>query len=442
MKKYDAIILGSGAAGKHIASEFAKQHKSVAIVEKDLEAFGGACINVSCIPTKALIEFSLRGIPYEEAIERKNKLTAQLKENAYDSLDKKEKVTIFEGEARFKSNNEIEIVSDQDNEVLAGEHIVIDTGSTPIYPPIKGLDKVGNVFTSTSLIEETELPETLIIIGGGYIGLEFASMYASFGSKVKVVNSENELMPQEESRVTKHVQEALEEKGVQFTFGAKAEKVEAKGSDLMVHLADGKKLTGEAILLATGRKPNIKNLQLDHTDIVVDNGAIKVNDRMETDVKNVWAVGDVRGEMQFTYISHDDGRIVNNQIFGDRSYSLKERNNVQYTVFVDPPLSRVGYTKKAAEEAGYEVITNELPVSALPRAKMMGEERGLFTAVVDKKSKKILGVSLFGPRSEELINIVKIAIDHEWLYSDMRDQIFTHPVMSESLNNLFDVEMN
>ncbi len=439
LKKYDAVIIGSGSAGKHIASEFAKHQKSVAIVEKDMERFSGACINIACIPTKALIQYSLKNIPYKESIERKNKLIKELRDNSYESLNKKDTITMYEGEARFKANKEIEVVSDRGKKEIIGEHIIINTGSTSIIPPINGIENVRKVYTSTSIMEETELPKKLIIIGGGYIGLEFASLYARFGSKVTVIHSDNELLPEEEKKISEKVQKSMEEEGVRFTFGAKAEKVEESDHNVVVYLANGKKVNGEAILLATGQKPNSENLQLEHTDIAHEDGAIKVNDLLQTTVENVWAVGDVNGGMQFTYISHDDARIVNNQIFGDASYTRKKRKNIQYTIFVDPPLSRVGYTKKAAEKAGYDIITNDLPVSALPRAKMMGEKRGLFTTVVDKKTNKILGVSLFGPRSEELINIVKIAMDEKWAYSDMRDQIFNHPVLSESLNVLFDI---
>ncbi|MBO1001364.1 FAD-dependent oxidoreductase [Pseudogracilibacillus auburnensis] len=442
MKKFDVIIIGSGTAGAKIATECAKRKKTVALIEKDHHIFGGSCINIACIPTKTLIHDSLHDSLYEEAVERKNKLVKKMSENKYKSLYGLDQLSIYDGEARFVANKEVEIVTNSTKEIVTAEHIIINTGAVNNTPPIEGIEHVKNVYTSTSLINSEELPDKLVIIGGGYIGLEYASMYASFGSDVTVVMPEDTLIPNEEPEIAQEVEKVLKDKGITFLFGKQVEKVKEENGVISLQLSNEDEVKGDAVLIATGRKPNVEDLHLENTKIMLtDEKAIQVNDKLQTTVDNVWAVGDVKGGMQFTYISFDDARIIINQLFGDKTYSMKKRNNVPYTVFVDPPLSRVGHTKESAEKDGYEVVVNNMPVSSIPRSHIMNDQRGLFTGIVDKQTGQVLGASLFGHSSEELINIVKIAIDHKWLYTDLRDHIFNHPVMSESLNNLFDLEI-
>lgn len=440
MNKFDVIIIGSGTAGVTLAGKFSQQNKTVALIEKDQDIFGGSCINTACIPTKSLVHDALNGIPYTEAIERKNKIVEKMHTNRYNALNKRDKIKIYDGGARFIANKQIEVAcADGTKETLTAEHIVVNTGAKNNIPPIEGIENARNIYTSTTLIERTKLPEKLIIIGGGYIGLEYASMYATFGSEVTVILMEDELVPHEERVIAKEIQKELEAKGITFLFGTETKKITEKNEQITLDLSNDEELTGNAVLLATGRKPNIDSLQLEKTDIKTEKGAIKVNDKLETTVENVWAVGDVRGGLQFTYISSDDARIVIDHIFGEQKYTLKQRGEVQYTVFIDPPLSRVGLIKKAAVEAVYDVMTNEMPVTAVPAAHVIHDNRGLFTAVVDKKTKRILGASLFGPQSQEIINIVKIAIDKQWPYTELRDYMFNHPVMSEALNGLFSI---
>lgn len=442
MLTYDAIIIGFGKAGKTLAGELATRDWKVALIEKDPKMYGGTCINIACIPTKALVHDGLKGIPYQDAIERKDRVVEKLRANNYKKLADNNQVTIYESVAKFRSNKEVEIEVEGKTEVLTAEHIFINTGATNNIPPMKGDLSSDKVYTSTTLIERKELPEQLAIIGGGYIGLEYASMYQNFGSEVTVITPDDELLPNEDPEIASEVQKILEEKGIRFFFGAKAEEIEETSDDeVTLTLSDGEKITAEVVLLATGRKPNIENLGLNKTSIkLTEDGAIKVNDHLETAVDNVWALGDVRGGMQFTYISLDDYRIVVNQLFGDKKYTLETRKNVPYSVFIDPPLSRVGMTAKEAEEKGYEIGEGKLLVAKHPRAHVIDDLRGLFKAVVDKKTGKILGVSLFGPESPELINLVKLAMDLNAPYTYLRDQMYNHPVMSESFNTLFVIE--
>ncbi|WP_087973246.1 FAD-containing oxidoreductase [Oceanobacillus rekensis] len=442
MLTYDAIIIGFGKAGKKMAGELATKDWKVAMIEEDPKMYGGTCINIACIPTKTLVHDGLKGVPYGEAIERKNSVVEKLRASNYKNIADNNQISLYESVAKFRSDKEVEIEVEGKTEVLTAEHIFINTGATSNIPPMKGDLSLDKVYTSTSLIERKELPGQLAIIGAGYIGLEYASMYQNFGSEVTVITPDDELLPNEDPEIAAEVQKIMEEKGIRFLYGAKAEEIEENNDDLVtLPLSNGEKVTANVVLLATGRKPNVENLGLDNTSIeLTEGGAIKVNDHLETTVDNIWALGDVRGGMQFTYISLDDYRIVANHLFGDKKYSLETRKNVPYSVFIDPPLSRVGMTAKEAEDKGFEIAEGKLMVASHPRAHVINDLRGLFKVVVDKESGKILGASLFGPESPELINLVKLAMDLDAPYTYLRDQMYNHPVMSESFNDLFAIE--
>lgn len=439
MLAFDAIIIGFGKAGKTLAGALAKKDWKVAMIEKDPEMYGGTCINIACIPTKTLVHDGLKKVPYRDAVERKDQVVQKLRATNFKKLDDLEQVTIINSEAKFRSDKEIEVEWNGKIEVLKGEHIFINTGATSVVPPIKGDLSSNKVYTSTTLIETKELPDKLVIIGGGYIGLEYASMYQNFGSQVTVVTPESELLPREDLEIASEVKKELESKGIRFIFEAKAEEItEEENGMVTLTLSNQEKVNANAVLIATGRKPNVENLGLDNTGIeMTEEGAIKVNDHLETTVPHVWAMGDVKGGMQFTYISLDDSRIVMDHLFGDKKRSLASRNHIPYSIFIDPPLSRVGMTAAEAEEQGYEVAEGRLRIATHPRAHVIDDLRGLFKAVVDKKTGKILGATLFGPESHELINLVKLAMDLDVPYSYLRDQVYNHPVMSEAFNDLF-----
>ena len=441
MLTFDAIIIGFGKAGKTLAGELAAKDWKVALIEKDPKMYGGTCINIACIPTKALVYDGLRGTPYPDAIERKNKVVEKLREKNYKILADADGVTVFTAAARFRSDKEVEITLDGKLEVLTAEHIFINTGASSVIPPIEGDAQSDKVYTSTTLIERQELPDRLVIVGAGYIGLEYASMYANFGSEVTVVSPDDELLPDEDADIAAEVRKELEAAGISFVFGVKAERFnEQSNGSIKVGLSNGDQSTADAVLLATGRKPNTEGLGLEDTGVELDDkGAVKVDDHLETTVKNVWAMGDVKGGMQFTYISLDDSRIAMSSLFDAKKYSLKTRANVPYSVFIDPPLSRVGLTASEAKKQDFEILEGKLPIAAHPRAHVIDDLRGLFKVVVDAKTNQVLGASLFGPESPELINLVKMAMDLEVPYTFLRDQIYNHPVMSESFNALFDV---
>ena len=287
------------------------------------------------------------------------------------------------------------------------------------------------------------LPRHLIIVGGGYIGLEFASMYASFGSKVTVLEGGNKFIAREDRDIADAVKETLEKKGIEIRLNARAQSIHdtADGVTLTyTDTADGKPVTieGDAILVATGRKPMTEGLNLQAAGVEVDShGAIVVNGYLHTTAPNIWAMGDVKGGLQFTYISLDDYRIIREDLFGDKERTTNDRNPVSYSVFIDPPLARIGLNEEEARKQNLDIIIKKLPVMAIPRAKTLGETDGLLKAVIDKNTGKILGCMLFAPDSSEVINIVAVAMKTGQDYTFLRDFIFTHPSMSEALNDLF-----
>ena len=441
MLTFDSLIIGFGKAGKTLAAELADKGQKVALIEKDPNMYGGTCINIACIPTKILVHNGLHNIPYTEAIERKNGVVEKLREKNYKTLADNDQVTIFNSAAKFRSDKELEITIDGEKEILTAEHIFINTGSTPVIPPIKGNIESDKVYTSTTLIERKVLPEKLVIVGAGYIGLEYASMYNNFGSEVTVISPDDGLLSHEDTEIVAEVQKEMEAKGVRFVFGNHAEEIKEETKEaVIVTLSDGEKLNANAVLLATGRKPNVEHLGLENTTIKLNvEDAIQVDEHLQTTAENVWAMGDVKGGMQFTYISLDDSRIVMDSLFGDKQHTLKTRAHIPYSVFIDPPLSRVGLTAKQAINDGYEILEGKLPIASHPRAHVINDLRGLFKVVVDKNTNLVLGASLFGADSHEVINLVKMAMDLEAPYTFLRDQIYNHPVMSESFNALFDV---
>lgn len=440
MQKYDCLIIGSGTAAGKIAKEFAKRDQQVAIVERDFENFGGACINFACIPTKVLIEDGLKGISYKDALERKNYIVEKFRASKYKSLHKEKNITLIKGEARFKSNDVVEVVTSDRTFPMTGKHIVLNTGASSIMPDIVGIEYVKHHYTSTTIMDREQLPNHLIIVGGGYIGLEFATLYKSFGSKVTIIHRAEVLLQQEDEEIRRAVEEELQKSEIEFLCSTEAVEIIEENGQVTVKSQYGQHLTGDAILFATGRKPNTDTLQIKNTSIKLnDHGAVQVDETLKTAVPHIWAVGDVKGEEQFTYIAHDDGKQVVDQIFGNQERLAKPRKHVQFTVFTDPPLSRVGLTEQMAQEKGYDVVTQKVPVRTIGRAYLIRDTRGLFKSVIDANSGKILGVTLFGPRSEELINSIKIAMDANWNYQDLRDHMFNHPVMSESFNALFTI---
>ena len=453
MKKYDAVIIGFGKGGKTLAGFLAGKGQNVALVEKSDKMYGGTCINVGCIPSKKLVNSTKvlkdKGLSsiedkekfYSESIENKNTLIGALRGKNYEMLASKENITVYDGTGSFVSKNVVNVENNGENVQIEGEKIFINTGSTTIIPNIKGVKESNYVYTSTSIMELKELPKKLTIIGAGYIGLEFASMYSEFGSEVTVIDMGDRLMPREDEEIAERVKAILEAKGIKFLLKSKIEEISDRNDKGYVKISgeNGEsEVESDAILVAIGRKPNTEGLNLEAAGVKTDErGAVVVDETLKTTADNIWAMGDVKGGLQFTYISLDDFRIIRDNVYGNGSRTINDRNVIPYSVFINPPLSRVGMTEKEAVEKGYEVKTGRLEAMAIPKGKIEGVTDGLLKTVVDAKTDKILGCTLLCNTSHEMINVVAAAIKAEQKYIFLKDMIFTHPTMSEALNDLF-----
>jgi len=440
---YDIVVIGFGKAGKTLAAKFSKAGKSVALVEKDKNMYGGTCINVGCIPSKRLItdasktpsgEFEKKAQYYKETVAEKKKLIAALNKANYDKIAAAG-VDIIDGTASFKDDHHIIVTTEDGNVEIEAEKFIINTGSVTIIPKIEGANSKG-VYTSESMMNLDELPKELTIVGGGYIGLEFASMYADFGSKVTVVQDGDVFLPREDEDIAKAIRDVLEAKNVEIVTGAKVTKVD-EGKLYYEVAGESKTLDSDAILLAVGRRPNTDGLGCENAKVkLTERGAVETDEHLKTSVSNIWAAGDVCGKLQFTYISLDDSRIIWDEIMGEDKRTTQNRGAFSYSVFINPPLSRVGMSEKEAKAAGIEYKVLSLSANAIPKAKVLRKTDGLLKALVTADG-TILGAQLFCEESYEMINFIKLAMDHNIKAKDIANFIFTHPTMSESLNDLF-----
>ncbi|OZQ68795.1 pyridine nucleotide-disulfide oxidoreductase [Paenibacillus sp. VTT E-133280] len=441
MNKFDAIIIGFGKGGKTLATELANRKWKVAVIERSKKMYGGTCINIACIPTKSLAYQAHQGEDYIEAVHNKDQLISSLRQKNYDNLNQNENIEVINGEASFLSDHEVQVKDAGETKILTADKIFINTGAETIIPTIDGIQDSKFVYTSTSIMDLKELPTKLAIIGGGYIGLEFASIYSQFGSQVTVLEGSSKFIPKEDRDVADAVLQTFTKKNIEVKLNAKIIGLkDVNDGTIISYTIDGtiQELEVDAVLVATGRKPNIEGLNLEAAGVeVTDRGAIKVDPSLKTTVPHIWALGDVKGGLQFTYISLDDYRIVRNDLFGDHSHTTNDRDVVPYSVFIDPPLSRVGISEEAAVEQGLEIKVAKLPSAAIPRARLINETEGFLKAIVDAKTNKILGATLFCAESSEVINIVSMAIQTGQDFTFLRDHIFTHPTMSEALNDLF-----
>ena len=438
MVKYDLLVVGFGKAGKTLAATFAKEGKKVAVVEESSAMYGGTCINIGCIPTKTLIVAADNKKDFAEAKATRDAVVSKLNAKNFAMLDSSPNVDVYTAHAKFVSNKVVEISANGETKQLEGEIVVINTGAKNNVLPIPGLTTSKNVYDSTEFQKLEKAPKTLGIIGGGNIGLEFANLYARLGVKVTVIDFAPGILGREDKDIAELAQGYLEEAGIEFKLGTATKEIRNNGELVVVDTEKYGPLEFEAVLHATGRRANTEGLGLENTDIELrPNGTIVVDEFCQTAVENVFAVGDVNGGLQFTYVSLDDFRVVNGYLHGNKEYTTADRKNVPYSTFISPALSHVGLHKEEAEAAYSNVAVASLPVANMPRGAVNQDPRGLFRVTVDKDTNLILGATLFGKNSEEIINLIKMAIDNKIPYTYIRDQIFTHPTMAENLNDLF-----
>lgn len=452
MKKYDAIIIGFGKGGKTLATELAAHDWSVAMVERSARMYGGTCINIGCIPTKALIHrafrigahpltFDQRRAYYRESVAAKSALVELFRDRNYHKLADNPLIDVYTGAGSLRSPKVVAVETDRGTLEIAGRKIIINTGAETVLPPIGGIGQSAKVYTSTSILDLEELPERLAVVGGGYIGLEFASMYASFGSKVTVLEGAAELIPREDRDLAAAVGEVLEKRGIALRLGVRVDSVRDTAGGVVVTAAqEGTSfaIEADAVLLATGRRPATASLNLRAAGVETDaRGAIRVDEHLRTTVPNIYAIGDVTGGLQFTYVSLDDYRILRDELLGDGARTTANRGPVPYTAFIDPPFSHVGLHEEEARQAGFEIRVRKIAVSSFPRARILGSAEGVLKAVVEAGTDRVLGCTLFCAESPEMINAVTLAIKYGIPARELAGSIYTHPSMSESLNDLF-----
>lgn len=441
MQEFKNIIIGFGKGGKTLAKNLATKGESVLVVEKSKKMYGGTCINIACLPSKNLIINAQRGIKFEDAVKQKNEMTTALRNKNYHMVADEETATVLDGTAKFVDNHTIEIVLDSGEKTkIKGERIFINTGATPIIPQVKGLKESKYILDSTAAMDQNSLPNELVILGAGYIGMEFASMFARYGAKVTVLDTNEKFLKREDDDISEMIFNDLSQDGIEFNLGVKVVEVRDLSDKVeIVYEINGQKRTVKAdqLLVATGRKPVTEGLGLENTDIKLDErGVIKVDDYLRTTAENVWAIGDVKGGPQFTYISLDDFRIIFDQLYGKGERKVSDRKLVPYSVFTTPALSRVGLNEVEAKNKGIEYKLFKLAATSIPKAKVIGNTRGMYKILVDPDTEEILGATIYGEESYEVINLIALAMKAKLPYTMLRDQIYTHPTMTEALNDV------
>ena len=452
---YDAIVIGAGQAGVPLATTLAKAGRKTALVER--EHVGGTCINEGCTPTKTMVAsakvayFDRRSTDYGvsngqvtvdmvRVRQRKRDIVKSFRTGGEKRLHDAG-VDLLMGEARFAGPKELVVnLNGGATARLSAENIFINVGARPVNPPIEGLDSVP-ALNSTTIMELEEVPDHLLVLGGSYVGLEFAQMFRRFGSAVTVVQRGKQLMSREDADVAEAVEEIMREDGIEVLLETQTRRAE-RGDDGKIQLTlstpEGEStLEGSHLLVAAGRPPNTDKLNLEAAGIDTDKrGQIKVNERLETNVSGVWALGDVKGGPAFTHISYDDFRVIRTNLLEGGDATITGRK-VPYTVFIDPQLGRAGLSEQEARQQGLNIRVAKIPMSYVARAIEVDETRGFMKAIVDADTDQILGCAILGVEGGEIAAMLQIAMMGEVPYTTLRDTIFSHPTLSESLNTLF-----
>jgi pyruvate/2-oxoglutarate dehydrogenase complex dihydrolipoamide dehydrogenase (E3) component len=446
----DVLVIGFGKGGKVTAAKMGELGKRVVLVEQSDQMYGGTCPNVGCVPTKALVHHSgkrrtddsVRDF-YERSVEHVQALTSLFRSGNFDALNNADTVTVITGRATFIDPHTVGVGVGEDRLTVVAENILINTGSEPIIPDIPGLRASKYTLTSTDLIRTTALPERLAILGGGYLGIEFAAIYARFGSRVTVFEAAPRILGREDDDVASVAEDILAGEGVEIITGARVSKILDGANDAtVVYESGGLEHTHEvdAILAATGRAAATRDLGLDAAGVrTTPQGAVEVDEYLRTSQPHIYALGDVNGGPQFTYISLDDSRIVVDQLVGEGRRSTADRMAIPRTLFMTPPFATVGLTEKEARAAGYLVKIASQPVAeivAMPRAYAVEETRGIMKFVIDGWTDEILGAALLSIDAQDIINTVALAMRHGIKAAQLRDAIYTHPSSTEAFNDV------
>ena len=441
---YDIIVIGFGKAGKTLAVKSAALGKKVALIERSPQMYGGTCINVGCIPTKRLVtaskeagfvNFSVLGEYFVLSMQKKDELVEALRAKNLAMLKGNPNIDIIDGEGSFASANSVRVLSpDGQTREISAETIVVNTGSIEVEPSFEVNSQIA--YSSEEILNLKILPKHLVVIGGGFIGLEFASMFAGFGSKVSVL-MRSKFMKNEDEDVAASVKSALQAQGVEIIEGC--EFLSLKGGELKFNLAgESKAVAADAFLYALGRRANTSELNLAAAGVQTDaRGNIITNEHLQSSAASIYAAGDVRGGEMFTYTSLDDFRVIFSALFGDGARTTKNRAPHASVLFTRTPLARIGLSERQARESGREIKVLKLSMAAVPGAKVVAHDEGMMKAVVDAASGEILGAALHCVNAHEIVNELAIAMALGAKADFFKNQIFTHPSISEALNDLF-----
>ncbi|MGH9588176.1 MAG: mercuric reductase [Acidobacteriaceae bacterium] len=446
-EQFDAIILGSGQAGNPLAVALSKAGKKTALIES--KHVGGTCVNEGCTPTKTMVasarvaylarrgmDFGVKtgGISVEMARvrERKRAIVESFRSGNEKRLAAAKNVELIRGEGRFAGPKQIAV----NGRTLRADWIFINTGLRSHIPEIEGIADVP-LLDNSSIMELDKVPEHLLVLGGGYIGLEFAQMFRRFGSRVTVIHKGKQLLDREDEDVADEVKKILEEDGIEVLLNAKTKR--ASGAiELLVETQGGTKaVKGSHLLVATGRTPNTEALNLEVAGIATDErGHVRVNEFLETGVDGVYALGDVKGGPAFTHISYDDYRIVRANLLDGESRTTRGRF-IPYTVYIDPQLGRIGLSENEARRMGKKLRVTKMPMTSVARALEMDETRGFMKIIVDARTEIILGAAILGIEGGEIMSMIEIAMMGGLKYTSLQNATFAHPALAESLNNVF-----
>jgi pyruvate/2-oxoglutarate dehydrogenase complex dihydrolipoamide dehydrogenase (E3) component len=455
VEKYDAIVIGSGQGGNPLCYALAERGWTVALIEKS--HLGGTCVNTGCTPTKTMIasaqvayyarngaRWGVRSgavsVDLSAIVDRKDSLVQQWRGGQERSLARHPSVRLYRGQARFVSTHELRVNED----LLQSDKIFIDTGTRPHPPKILGFETVGYL-TNESLMEIRDVPTHLLVLGAGYIGLEFGQMFRRFGSRVTIVQRGPQILPREDEDVARELQKALESEGIEFRLNAntiQAEKT-AQGLALTLEVAGHReKITGSRLLVATGRRPNTDDLGLDKAGVGLDDrGYIKVNSRLETNVAGIWALGDVKGGPAFTHISYNDYQIIFGNLLEQKNLSIANRY-VPYSLFTDPQLGRVGMTEKDARASGQKLKLGTYPMSRVARAIERNETAGLMKLAVNAETDRILGAAILSSEGGELVQILGALMLADARYTVLKGAVYIHPTLAEGFFGLMESVKN
>ena len=454
-QRYDCLVIGSGQSGTPLVTALAKAGYRTALIER--EHIAGTCINEGCTPTKTMVasarvaylarrasDYGVNTGPVTvdmvKVRQRKRDIVNSFRGGSEGRLQGVPNLEVLFGEASFTGPKTMRVrMNDGSDRDLAAERIFINTGARPSIPAIDGLNPE-RTLTSTTVMELDTVPERLIVLGGGYVGLEFGQLFHRFGARVTVIQRGARLLAREDADIADEVAKILREDGVDVLLETSPTRVAANGAgyDLTVKTPMGERvITGSHILAAAGRSPNTEILNLEVAGVRTQKGGfIAVNERLETSAPGIWALGDVKGGPAFTHISYDDFRVVRANLLEGGSRSINDPP-MPYTVFIDPQLGRVGMSEEEARAAGKNIKVAKMPMSYIARANEVDESRGFMKAVVDADSKQILGCAILGIEGGELMAMIEIAMLGGVPYTTLRDTVFAHPTLAESLNNLF-----